>query len=133
MILIVFPDQALMRDPEHREKFKAFLRGYIENGGSALQVNLIDADLLIILTTVEKVALHYGTPQQTALGRVSASQMRAYAAEGHFKAGSMGPKVEAACRFVEHTCGRAVIGALADASRMLRGEAGTAVVQRAAG
>jgi len=37
---------SLLRDPEHREKFKAFLRGYIENGGSALQVNLIDADLL---------------------------------------------------------------------------------------
>ena len=37
---------SLLRDPEHREKFKAFLRGYIENGGSALQVNLVDADLL---------------------------------------------------------------------------------------
>jgi pyruvate-formate lyase len=37
---------SILRDPEHREKFKAFLRGYVENGGSALQVNLIDADLL---------------------------------------------------------------------------------------
>jgi len=37
---------SILRDPEHREKFKAFLRGYIENGGSALQVNLIDADML---------------------------------------------------------------------------------------
>jgi trans-4-hydroxy-L-proline dehydratase len=37
---------SLLRDPEHRDKFKAFLRGYIENGGSALQINLIDADLL---------------------------------------------------------------------------------------
>ncbi len=37
---------SILRDPEHREKFKAFLKGYIENGGSALQVNLIDADLL---------------------------------------------------------------------------------------
>lgn len=38
---------SLLRDPEHRQKFKAFLRGYIENGGSALQVNLIDAGLLL--------------------------------------------------------------------------------------
>ena len=37
---------SLLRDPEHRQKFKAFLRGYTENGGSALQVNLIDAGLL---------------------------------------------------------------------------------------
>jgi formate C-acetyltransferase len=37
---------SLLRDPEHRDKFKAFLRGYIENGGSALQINLIDADML---------------------------------------------------------------------------------------
>jgi formate C-acetyltransferase len=37
---------SLLRDPEHRDKFKAFLRGYVENGGSALQVNMIDADLL---------------------------------------------------------------------------------------
>jgi formate C-acetyltransferase len=37
---------SLLRDPEHREKFKAFLRGYIENGGTALQINMIDADLL---------------------------------------------------------------------------------------
>jgi formate C-acetyltransferase len=37
---------SILRDPEHREKFKAFLRGYVENGGSALQVNMLDADML---------------------------------------------------------------------------------------
>ena len=37
---------SLLRDPEHRDKFKAFLRGYIENGGSALQINMIDAEML---------------------------------------------------------------------------------------
>jgi len=37
---------SILRDPEHRDKFKAFLRGYIENGGSALQVNMLNADLL---------------------------------------------------------------------------------------
>jgi pyruvate-formate lyase len=37
---------SLVRDPEHKEKFKAFLRGYVENGGTALQINMIDADLL---------------------------------------------------------------------------------------
>ncbi len=37
---------SLLRDPEHREKFKAFLRGYVENGGTALQINMLDADML---------------------------------------------------------------------------------------
>ena len=37
---------ALLRDPEHKQKFKAFLRGYVENGGTALQVNMVDADML---------------------------------------------------------------------------------------
>jgi len=37
---------SLLRDPEHKEKFKAFLRGYTENGGSALQINLVDAGML---------------------------------------------------------------------------------------
>ena len=37
---------SLLRDPEHKEKFKAFLKGYIENGGTALQINMIDADML---------------------------------------------------------------------------------------
>ncbi|RPJ39775.1 MAG: hypothetical protein EHM21_15360 [Chloroflexi bacterium] len=37
---------SILRDPEHREKFKAFLKGYIENGGTALQINMIDADML---------------------------------------------------------------------------------------
>ena len=37
---------SLIRDPEHKEKFKGFLRGYIENGGTALQINMIDADIL---------------------------------------------------------------------------------------
>jgi formate C-acetyltransferase len=37
---------SLVRDPEHKEKFKAFLRGYVENGGTALQINMIDADML---------------------------------------------------------------------------------------
>ena len=37
---------SILRDPEHRQKFKAFLRGYIENGGTALQINMLDADML---------------------------------------------------------------------------------------
>ena len=68
---------------------------------AALLARELGADALLILTDVPKAYVHYGTPEQTALDTVTASQMRAYAAEGHFKAGSMGPKVEACLRFVD--------------------------------
>ncbi len=68
---------------------------------AALLAKELGADALLILTDVPKAYVHYGTPEQTALDTVTASQMRAYAAEGHFKAGSMGPKVEACLRFVD--------------------------------
>ena len=67
---------------------------------AALLAKELGADALLILTDVPQAYVRYGTPAQEALSRVTASQMRAYAAEGHFKAGSMGPKVEACLRFV---------------------------------
>ena len=71
--------------------------------------------------------MHYGTPEQTALDTVTASQMRAYAAEGHFKAGSMGPKVEACLRFVD-AGGESVIASLTEVGSAMAGEAGTHIV-----
>ena len=63
---------------------------------SAKLAEMIDADLLVILTAVERVALHFGTPQQRWLDRVSVVEARRYIREGHFAQGSMLPKVEAA-------------------------------------
>ncbi|HPY95527.1 MAG TPA: carbamate kinase, partial [Clostridia bacterium] len=86
----------------------------------------LDAGTLMILTEVEQVYLRYGKEDQQALGAISAEEMRAYAAEGHFAAGSMGPKVEAALRFVEGGPGRrAVITRLDLALEGLAGGRGT--------
>ena len=75
-------------------------------------------------TDVDAVYADWGTPQQRALGRVTAAELR----QRTFPAGSMGPKVEAACRFVEATGGRAAIGALTQIQQIVDGDAGTQVV-----
>jgi len=76
---------------------------------------------------VPQAYIRYGTPEQEALSRVTASQMRAYAAAGHFKAGSMGPKVEACLRFVD-AGGESVIASLIEVGPALAGKAGTRIV-----
>lgn len=88
----------------------------------------VGADIFMILTDVPRVALRFGTPEQEDLTRVTVPQMRAYQAEGHFKAGSMGPKVEACLRFAEATGGRAIIASLRDALAAVAGEAGTQIL-----
>ncbi|MGI9156863.1 MAG: carbamate kinase [Marmoricola sp.] len=77
--------------------------------GAALMARTIEADVLVIATDVPHAVLRFGTPQAEPVGRVTVSQMRVYAAEGHFASGSMGPKVDAVCRFVENGGQRAVI------------------------
>jgi carbamate kinase len=95
---------------------------------SAKLAELIDADLLIILTTVEKVALHYGTPQQRGLDRVSVDEARRYIAEGHFAQGSMLPKVEAAVEFAASKASRStLITLLAKAREGIEGRTGTRI------
>jgi carbamate kinase len=78
---------------------------------------------LLLLTDVPAVELDWGTPRARPLRMATPAELRAC----RFAAGSMGPKVEAACRFVEATGGRAAIGALTDAAAILRGQAGTIV------
>jgi carbamate kinase len=95
---------------------------------SAKLAELIDADLLIILTTVEKVALHFGTPQQRLLDRVSVDEARRYIAEGHFAKGSMLPKVEAAVEFAASRPGRStLITLLSRAREGIEGRTGTRI------
>ncbi|MFS8640093.1 MAG: carbamate kinase [Symbiobacteriaceae bacterium] len=88
----------------------------------------LGADGLFILTDVEAVALDWGTPRQRSLGRVSPGELRRYQTEGHFAGGSMGPKVEAALRFVEAGGARAGIGALHQALAVVEGRSGTQIV-----
>jgi carbamate kinase len=96
--------------------------------GAALLARTVAADVLVIATDVPHAVLHYGTPQAADVGTVSVEELRAYAAEGHFASGSMGPKVDAACRFVEHGGARAVITDLPHLGPALRGDGGTVVV-----
>jgi carbamate kinase len=78
---------------------------------AAILARDLDADTLVIATDVPNVMVGFGTPDQRPLGRVTAAELRGHAAHGEFARGSMGPKVEAALRFVEKG-GRAVITSL---------------------
>lgn len=87
----------------------------------------VHADVFMILTDVPRACIRFGEPDQVALGRVSVAEMRRYQAEGHFKAGSMGPKVEACLRFAETGRGRAIIASLDQALLAVEGDAGTQI------
>jgi len=87
----------------------------------------LGAELLVIATDVDHVAVHFGTPDQRPLGRLGVAELRRYAREGHFGSGSMGPKVEAACRFVEAGGRRTVITSLDRITSAVAGAAGTVV------
>ena len=90
---------------------------------SAVLAEALDADVLMVLTDVPAVMRDFGTPEQQPVLRATPGGLRAF----DFPAGSMGPKVDAVCRFVELTGGVAAIGTLDDAAAILRGEAGTIV------
>lgn len=90
---------------------------------SGLLARGIQADCLVIVTDVKAVFLGWGTPGQRAVGKVTPQAL----ARHSFPAGSMGPKVEAACEFVRATGKRAVIGSLDQIEAMLAGTAGTQV------
>ncbi len=89
----------------------------------ALLARSLHADALLMLTDVDAVYAGWGTPDAAPIRRIAPEDLD----PGQFAAGSMGPKVAAAKRFAESDGGFAAIGALADASRMLAGEAGTLV------
>jgi carbamate kinase len=96
--------------------------------GAALLARTVHADVLVVATDVPNAVLHWGTPEAEPLGRVDVRRMRALAGEGHFASGSMGPKVEAACRFVEEGGSRAVISSLDRILDAVAGRTGTVVV-----
>ena len=95
---------------------------------SAHMARVLDIDTLMILSAVSKVAVDYGTPQQRDLNVVTVSEMKALHAQGQFPPGSMGPKVDAAIRFIEMGGKRCIIGHLNEALPALRGETGTHIV-----
>jgi carbamate kinase len=98
--------------------------------GSSLLATNVGAELFVISTAVEKVALNFGKPDQKWLDRMTLGQARGYLAEGtHFAKGSMAPKVQAIIRFMEGGGKRALITNPENIGRALKGETGTWVVQ----
>lgn len=89
----------------------------------SLLAQALDADALLLLTDIEAVQDGFGTADARPIHQATPAQLRARG----FPAGSMGPKVEAVCRFVEATRKMAAIGRLADAQALLDGTAGTIV------
>ncbi len=95
---------------------------------SAKLAEMIDADLLIILTAVERVALNFGKPDQRWLNDLSVEEARRYMSEGHFAKGSMLPKVQAAVDFAASKSGRStLITLLAKARDGIEGRTGTRI------
>lgn len=90
----------------------------------------LKADMLVILTAVEKVAINFNKPDQKNLDCITLEEARQYIAEGHFAPGSMLPKVESCISFVENTDGgRALITSLEKAKEALQGKTGTMLVK----
>ncbi|MCU0539594.1 MAG: carbamate kinase [Desulfobacterales bacterium] len=94
---------------------------------SAVLAAEIKADAFLIASDVAGVCLDWGTPQQRQLCRVSAAELEGYRAQGHFPAGSMGPKVQALLQFHRATGNRGIICHLEDIERAVAGAAGTEV------
>ncbi|MDD1676682.1 MAG: carbamate kinase [Methanomicrobiales archaeon] len=95
---------------------------------AALLARIINAEVLLILTDVEKVALNYDRPSQENLDRLTRADAMRYLAEGHFPHGSMGPKIEAAIEFLDSGGSAAIITTPSRALAALRGEGGTVIV-----
>jgi carbamate kinase len=98
---------------------------------SSLLARQLGAELFLITTAVEKVALHFGTPEQQWVDRMSLSEARAFLVDGrHFARGSMAPKIQAVVEYLEGGGAQAVVTDPANLERALRGETGTLITPR---
>ena len=98
---------------------------------AALLAKQIGADKLLILTAVDKVSIHYNTPEQVDLDSLTISEAKKYMRAGEFAKGSMLPKIEACIDFVKDSVKRkAIIGSLENASAAIKGKNGTIIKRR---
>jgi carbamate kinase len=95
---------------------------------SAHMANVLGMEVMMILTSVSRVSVNFGKAGQQDIDRITARELRTLQTEGHFAPGSMGPKVEAALRFIEGGGERVVISSMDEAMAALHGGAGTEVV-----
>lgn len=97
---------------------------------SSLLAQKVNADLFVISTAVEKVAIHFGKPEQKWLDKMTLAEAKAYLAEGtHFAKGSMAPKIQAVIWFLENGGKEALITNPENLGRALKGETGTRIVR----
>jgi carbamate kinase len=89
----------------------------------------IKANILLILTDIEKVALNYNTPKQKWIDEMDIGEAKKYLSEGHFREGSMKPKIEASIDFLEQGGEKSIIGALFSANAAIKGKSGTTVTR----
>jgi len=94
---------------------------------SSLLASLLDADELIILTGVDKVAINYRKPDQKEFDHLTIAECERYMADGQFPKGSMGPKIEAACDFLRRGGSKVIITSMEHASEAAHGNAGTLI------
>ena len=99
-----------------------------KDAASSLLASNLDAHTLLISTGVDRVALNYGLPNECWLDRMTLKQARLYLRLGHFAAGSMGPKIEAAIRFLENGGRRVIITQPHQIERAMAGRAGTRII-----
>lgn len=97
--------------------------------GSSLLANMIHADVFLISTAVEQVALNFNKPNQKWLSRMTLDEAKGYMTEGHFAKGSMLPKIQAIIRYLENGGQRGIITNPENIGRALRGETGTWIVR----
>ncbi|MGI6157401.1 MAG: carbamate kinase [Saccharofermentanales bacterium] len=115
----------VIREGDHLEGVAAVID---KDFASELLAEMIDADVLIILTAVEKIALNFGKPNEQWLDDVHVDEMKQYMTEGHFAPGSMLPKVEASVAFAESGEGRtALVTSLEHANDGIAGKTGTRI------
>ncbi len=95
---------------------------------SAVIANEINAEILSILTSVDKVSINFGQPNQKDLGEIKLSEIKKYVEDGHFPPGSMGPKIKAAISFLESGGELVTITSLENASSAIDGNAGTRII-----
>jgi len=91
--------------------------------------NYIGAELLLLITPVEKVAINFGTPEQKSLSTITLEEAEQYYNEGHFPPGSMGPKIQAAIQFLRSGGKKAIITSLDYIESAIKGQAGTQIVR----
>jgi len=96
---------------------------------SAVLARDIGAELLLILTEVEKVALNYGTPYQKDLDKMTLDEAKEYLKQGHFPDGSMGPKIESAIQFLEAGGKEVIITSIAKVYESVKRKAGTRITK----